>query len=359
MNIILISKLYNYLCKNKVVISAGEKRMSKIRCSVLFILCILFCFRVNAQDGEKAFRFLEMPTSVRVDALGGTNVSLIDNDISLVFYNPAALGKEMNMRANLNYLSYLADIKAVSAIFGKSLGDVSSFAVGVNYMDYGKFTETSINEIVGEFQAKDIVVNGIYSHMLTDRLRGGVNAKFIYSSYAEFTSTAIGFDVGLSYYNEDSEFSAGLVLKNIGAQLSSYTDKRVGLPWDVQVGMSKKLRNAPIRFSLTGRYLTQWDFYRVNAADGIDTSEDNFFKTFIKHTVIGVDVLPSKNLWLGVGFNPKVNSDMKLKEGGKWGGFNAGAGIKIQKFSVGFSLAQYHPSATTYHFNVAFDMSKF
>lgn len=50
---------------------------------------------------------------------------------------------------------------------------------------------------------------------------------------------------------------------------------------------------------------------------------------------------------------------MALKEGNKLGGFNAGAGVRIQKFNIGFSLAQYHPSATTYHFSVGFDISKF
>lgn len=333
--------------------------MNKIKTCLFCIICFCCALPTWGQEGEKTYRFLEYPTSVRADALGGTNVSLIDNDISLVFHNPAALGKEMNLKASLNYLSYIADIKAVSAIFGKSIRDVNAFAVGINYLDYGKFKETTVNEIVGEFQAKDIAVNGVYSHMLSNRLRGGVTAKFIYSSYAEFTSTALGFDVGLSYYNEDSEFSAGLVLKNMGAQLSAYNQKRIGLPWDVQMGASKKLSNAPIRFSLTARYLTQWKFSRIDAANGIDSSGDGFVKTLFKHSVIGVDLLPTNNLWLAVGFNPKVNSDLKLQDGNKWGGFNAGAGIRIQKVSVGFSLSQYHPSATSYHFNIAFDMSKF
>lgn len=333
--------------------------MRKIATYIILLTCV-FTTEINAQDGEKVYRFLDLPNSTRADALGGTNVSVIENDVSLVFQNPAALGKEMDMNANVNFMSYIADVKVGSAIFAKSIRDVNSFAVGVNYLDYGKFKETNENnEELGGFSGKDIVVSGIYSHMLTNRLRGGVTTKFITSSYADYSSTAIGFDVGLSYYNEDREFSAGLVLTNIGSQLSSYNDKRVSLPWDINIGISKRLRNAPVRFSLTGVYLTQWKFSRIDEVNGINSKDDNFLKTFFKHTILGVDIIPSQNFWIAIGFNPKVHYDLKLQEGNKFGGFNAGAGIKIQKFSIGFSLAKYHPSATSYHFSLGVDISKF
>lgn len=333
--------------------------MNRIKICITGFFLLVLIFQSFGQEGEKIFRFLELPTSTRINALGGTNVSLIENDISLVFSNPASLGKEMDMHANVSFMSYIADIKAGSAIFGKSIRERNSFAVGVNYVDYGKFKETSVdNNVIGDFSATDIAVNGVYSHMLTDRLRGGVTAKFIYSSFESYTSTAIGFDVGLSYYNEDSDFSAGLVLKNMGRQISSYNDKRVGMPWDINIGISKKLNKAPVRFSLTGVYLTQWDFSHIDEANGI-ASDDNFAKTLFKHTVLGVDIIPSQNLWLALGFNPKAHYDLKLKEGNKFGGFNFGAGINIQKFSIGFSLAKYHPDATSFHLSLSADISKF
>ncbi|PXV68956.1 hypothetical protein CLV62_101222 [Dysgonomonas alginatilytica] len=333
--------------------------MNRIKACIASIICTIAIFQSFAQEGERAFSFLGLPTSTRANALGGTNISVIENDISLVFLNPAALGPEMNMNANVNFLSYISDIKVGSAIFGKSIRENNSFAVGVNYIDYGDFKEAINGEVIGSFSGKDIAVNGVYSHMLTNRLRGGVTAKFITSNYEDYSSTAIGFDVGLSYYNEDREFSAGLVLKNMGSQISSYDDKRVGLPWDVQLGISKKLNNAPIRLSLTAVYLTQWDFARVNEANGIDTSDDGFLKTAFKHTILGVDIIPSENFWISAGFNPKVHYDMALEDGNKFGGFNGGAGIRIQKFSIGFSLAKFHPAATTYHFSLAVDISKF
>ncbi|MDR1810065.1 MAG: type IX secretion system protein PorQ [Prevotella sp.] len=326
-----------------------------------YIIFLLFIpFALPAQNGEKVFRFLNLPTSTHVNALGGTNVSLVDNDISLVFHNPALLGEEMNMNLNINYMSYLADIGVGSAIFGKSLSPINSFAVGMTYLDYGDFLRTSAENIAsGGFTAKDIVVSAVYSRDLTPSLRGGVTTKFIYSSYEEYSSTAIGFDIGLSYYNDDKLLAAGAVIKNLGAQLSAYDEKRARLPWDFQLGLTKKIQNAPLRFSVTAMYLTQWNFEKVNEANGLEPADDNFTKTLFKHLVLGADIILSKNMWIGAGFSPKVNSDLKLQEGNKWGGFNAGAGVSIKKFKLGFSFAQYHPSATSFHFSLSADLSEF
>lgn len=325
----------------------------------VIILFLLASLSVYSQNGEQVFRFLNLPTSTHVNAIGGSNVSLVDNDISLVFHNPALLGDEMNMYVNANYMSYIGDIGSGSMIFGKSINPLSSFAVGVNFIDYGDFKRMSAENIEeGSFSGKDWVLNGVYSRDLTRYLRGGVTAKLIYSSYDSYSSVGIGFDVGLSYYNLDKSFSAGIVIKNVGTQLSSFNDKRVSLPWDVQVGLTKRIKNSPLRFSLTGIYLTQWDFDRIDTANGLKKSNDNFTKTLLNHMVIGVDLLPSENVWLGVGFSPKANSDMKIIEGNKMGGWNFGGGIRIKRYSVGFSMAQYHPSATSYHFSLTMDLSR-
>lgn len=329
---------------------------------LFFLFFVLFCFCTKAtyaQNGEKVYRFLNLPTSTHINALGGNNVSLVDNDISLVFHNPALLGDEMNMNFNVNYMSYIGDIGSGSAIFGKAIDEISNFAVGMNYIDYGKFNKMSPDQVYeGTFSAKDISVNGVYSRDLTAYLRGGVTAKLIYSGYDAFSSFAVGFDVGLSYYSFDNSFSAGIALKNVGAQLSSYNDERVSLPWDVQVGLTKKIKNAPLRVSVTGIYLTQWEFERIDEANVIPRSKDNFFGTFFKHIVFGVDILPSDNMWLAVGFSPKANSDMRLLDSNKWGGWNFGAGMRVKRFNIGFSLAQLHPSATSYHFGFSMDLSK-
>lgn len=327
----------------------------------LIICLLLLSTWASAQDGGKVFNFLRFPTSSHVNALGGQNISLVERDPSLVFHNPALLGGEMDKMLNLNYMNYISDINVGSAIYTKAFRERGAWGIGATFISYGKMKEMSPENVeLGEFSGKDISINAIYSHDLSDTWRGGLSFKMLYSSLADYSAFGLAVDAGLSYYNPDKEFSFGFALKNIGAQLKTYESEREQLPWDIQMGITKKMDHAPIRVSITAIHLNQWKFkYTDDSLDEVDT-DDNFLKTAVKHLVFGVDLVPSENFWLGVGFNPKVNQDMKLKDGGNGlGGFSIGAGLKISKFDVNASVAKYHPSALSLMLSLSTTLSDF
>ena len=154
--------------------------MRKIITLYFSVLCT---FPLLAQEGKSVFDFLQLPTSVRATALGGTNVSIIENDLSLVFQNPAFLGQEMDLSLSAGYLSYVADIGVGNVAFAKALGQRSAWGVGFVYANYGKMLETTSDQsILGDLNASDICGNIFFSRDLTDKIRGGVAAKFIYSN---------------------------------------------------------------------------------------------------------------------------------------------------------------------------------
>ena len=323
--------------------------------NILFILSLFFFIPfVSAQNGDEAFSFLRYPSSARANALGGHTVSLVERDPSLIFHNPALLGGEMDGMINLNYMNYISDINVGSALFTKAWKERGAWGIGASFISYGNFKEvTENNVILGDFSAKDINLSGFFAYDLTDKWRGGVSLKFLYSSLESYSSVGLMFDAGLSYYDIDKGFSAGFALKNIGAQLKAYNEDRQKVPWDIQMGISKKMNHAPIRFSLTAMYLNKWKFDYVDEANKTTYKSDNFFKALVKHFVIGVDFIPSENFWIGVGFNPKVNMDMKLENGNGLGGFSAGAGVKVKMFDIGASIAKYHPSAMSLMISVS------
>jgi len=324
---------------------------------ILLPLCTLQT--IFAQTGEEVFTFLRYPTSTRINALGGNHISLIERDPSMIFHNPGLLGGEMDGMVNLNYMNYISDINVGIALFTKALKERSAWGIGVSYIYYGTFKQMSTDNIYeGDFSANDINLTGFFSYDLTDRWRGGVSLKFLYSGLESYSSIGIAVDAGLSYYNSENEFSAGIVLKNIGAQLTAYEDERQKMPWDIQLGVSKRMDHAPFRFSLTAMYLNRWKFDYIDHVDK-EHQEDAFFRSFAKHLVLGIDYLPSENFWLGVGFNPKSNMDMKLQTGNKLSGFSAGAGVKIKMFDVGVSVAKYHPSAMSLMVSVSMTLADF
>lgn len=329
--------------------------------NILYILFFSVLLEpMMAQNGDAVFNFLRYPSSTRANALGGHTVSLIERDPSLIFHNPALLGGEMDGMVNLNYLNYISDINAGSALFTKAYKEKGAWGIGATFFSNGSFKGMSAeNTPTSDFSAKDISINGFFSYDLSGKWRGGASLKFLYSNYDVYTSIGLCVDAGLSYYDSEKEFSFGFVLKNIGAQLKAYDEIRQKMPWDIQMGITKRMTHAPIRFSLTAMHLNKWKFDYINEADKESYKGDNFFQALVKHFVIGVDYVPSDNFWIGVGFNPKTTLDMKLQGGNALAGFSAGAGVKIKMFDVGVSFAKYHPSAMSMMLSVSTTLADF
>ena len=324
---------------------------------IFLALCLPGC--LTAQNGDNVFNFLRIAASTRAAALGGHNISLVELDPNMAFHNPALLGPEMDMSMAVSYSNYISDINMGSAIFTKAVHDRAAWGIGLQFMGYGKFKQTlSDNTIIGDFSAKDLAANGFFSYDLSDRWRGGVTGKFIYSFLESYTSVALAVDLGISYYNADKDFSAAFAFKNLGGQLKAYTDERAKIPWDIQIGITKKLAHAPFRLSITALYLNKWKFEYIDETNEQEIIKEKFGRVFFNHFIFGLDFVPSDNFWLGIGFNPKVNGDMKQLNGGGFGGFTAGGGIHIKRFDIGFSYLNYYPSAASFMVSLAVYMGR-
>ncbi|MCL1943499.1 MAG: type IX secretion system protein PorQ [Candidatus Azobacteroides sp.] len=336
------------------------------KCLIFVLYIMLLSGRAFAQGpDDAAFKFLNLSTSARANALGGNNISIVEKDISLIYQNPALLGPELDKQLNLNFTAYMEGIKLGSVTFGKAVNNRSAWGIGMHYLDYGTIVETSPDgSILGDFSVKDLSLSGFYGYDFSERLRGGFAIKAIYSSYAEFTSFALGVDLGLNYYNVDKGFSGSLTFKNLGGQLVKYDEISEKMPWDIQLGISQKLEHAPIRFSITAQHLNKWDLtvyptYETDANGILVEKKDSFGKTLLKHFIFGVDVLPTQNVWLAVGYNFKRKEDLQLAEQRGLTGFTAGAGIKVSSFQAGFSLSQMHVGALSYSFSISTNLGAF
>jgi len=331
---------------------------------IFFVLFIsVFFGRIFAQGpDDAAFKFLNLTTSAHANALGGTNISLIEKDLSLIYQNPALLGPELDKQINFNYTSYIADVKLGSVTFGKGLNRRSAWGIGMHYLDYGTFTEAFPDgTIIGDFSVQDLALNGFYAYDFSERLRGGFAVKAVYSSYVEFTSFAVGVDLGLNYYNVDNGFSGSLVFKNLGGQLVKYNEITEKMPWDIQLGITQKLEHAPVRFSVTAHHLNRWDLtirpIRTTDTNGREiVKNDNFGTTLLKHFIFGADILPTKNTWFAVGYNYKRKQDLQLLDLRGLTGFSAGAGVKVSSFQAGFSVSQMHVGTYSCTFTISADL---
>lgn len=297
----------------------------------------------KAQDSRTGYNFLRLPVSAHAAALGGDNISIIEDDESMIFNNPALLSSVSDKTINLNYMNYMSGANTASASFNRIIKERASVAASAQFVDYGKMKETDENNIqTGEFSAKDISIAGYFSYMLTDRLAGGITAKFITSYIGDYNSIAMGVDLGLNYYDPEKEWSVSLVAKNLGGQMKAYDDQYDRMPIDMQLGASKRFAHMPFRISATLVDLNHLDY------------------KFINHLVAGVDIIISPTIWVGAGYNFRRANEMKITEtdgeSSHGAGLSFGAGINLERFKLNLAYGKYHVSSSSILINLAYSL---
>ena len=297
-----------------------------------------------AQGGETAFNILRLPHSYRAAGLGGQNISIIDDDITMSMHNPALLANVQDRTINLTYMTYMSDSKVVGAMFNRVMGERSTAAVSARYIDHGDFDGyTEDNIYTGSFSAKDMEFGLLYSYLLSDSWSGGVTAKFIYSKYESMSSVALGVDLGVNYYDTENDLSLSFAIRNLGGQVKAFEEKHEKMPLDIQAGITKRLSHAPIMLSATLVNLNRWDKDDFYNADG---SKDTFSEILFKHVIIGADFLIGKNLDLSIGYNFRTGKELST-DGSRWDGFTAGAGMHLNRLKFGVSYGKLHTSSSS------------
>ena len=297
-----------------------------------------------AQESQTAYNFLRLPVSAHAAALGGDNITIIEDDPSLMFSNPALLSSVSDKSINLNFMTYMAGATTASASFNRIIKDKASVAVTAQYMDYGKMKEVDADNVqTGEFSAKDIAVSGVFSYILGEKFVGGITAKVINSYIGDYSSWAVGVDLGLNYYDPEREWSVSLVAKNLGGQLKAYDDEYEKMPLDVQLGISKRFSALPFRLSATLVDLNHWGYSAIN------------------HLVVGADILFSQQIYVAAGYNFRRADEMKTlkgtdEESSHMAGLSFGAGLQLERFKLQLAYGKYHVSSNSLLVNVSYSL---
>lgn len=310
---------------------------------VFAILCTCAAVAARAQESQTVFNFLRLPVSAHAAALGGDNITIAEDDPSLIFHNPALITGVSDMSLNLNFMTYMAGSNTASASFIKAWKERATWGVTAQYMDYGSMREVTADNVeTGTFSAKDIAVSGALAYVFNDRLAGGVTAKFVTSVMGGYTAIGVGVDLGLNYYDEDRELSLSAVARNLGGQVKAYEDDFERMPFDLQVGITKRIGMSPLRLSATMTKLHDWN------------------ESFMNHFVVGLDVLLSSSIYVAAGYNFRRTDEMSINDGegssSHGAGLSFGAGLQLERFKLQASYAKYHVSSTSLLFNVSYSL---
>ena len=306
-----------------------------------FLLCLAQF--AEAQESQTVYNLLRLPVSAHVAALGGDNTTIVEDDATLIFHNPALINNVTNRTMNLNFMTYMEGATTGSASFVHAAGEHGTWGVTGQYMGYGTMKETDVmGQQTGEFSAKDIVVGGAFAYALSERFTGGITAKFVASYIGQYNSLGAAVDLGLNYYNSESELSISAVARNLGGQLSAYEDDFERLPFDLQVGITKRLLRSPLRLSASLVRLNDWNY------------------SFGKHIVVGADIILSPQFYVAIGYNAMRAAEMKISEDGgssaHGAGLSIGGGLQLQRLKLHVAYSKLHVSANSLFVNLSYSL---
>ena len=299
---------------------------------------------MQAQESQEVYSFLRLPVSAHVAALGGDNVSLTNDDATVIFHNPALITDVSDKTLNVNFMTYMEGSTTASASFVRAYKERGSWAVSGQYMSYGEMKETNAaNQQLGTFSPNDIALAGSFAYMLSNHISGGITARFISSTISSYSSAAVAVDLGLNYQNVERGWSVSAVARNLGGQIKAYEENFERIPFDLLVGVSRQLPNAPLTLHATLARLNNWD------------------QAFIKHLAVGADIRLETSIFVSAGYNFRRSSEMKIYEdeetsASHGAGLSLGGGIELERFKLTVGYAKYHVSASSLLVNLSYTL---
>lgn len=326
----------------------------KLLLYLLFFVCTVSYSQIG---GKYTYQFLNLVTAPRQAALGGKPITIYDEDVNQVNFNPAAINVEMDNHLSLNYANYYGEITYGTASYAYTYDrHLQTFQAGVNYVNYGSFDGFDENgQATRSFTGSEIALSLGYGYNIpyTD-IHIGASAKLISSSLETYHSLGGAIDLGAIFIDQRNDVNWALVIRNIGTQFFTYNGVYEKLPLEIIVGVSQELEHVPIRWHLTIENLQQWNIAFSNPVrtessfDGDSKQEKiSFVNNALRHLVTGVELFPKKAFNLRLGYNFRRAEELKILEQRNFSGVSVGFGLKMNKLKFNYSYSRYTLAGNT------------
>ncbi len=335
-----------------------------------YLLVHLFDIAYCQIGGLDSYDFLNLAQSATTTSLGGYTIAGADEDISNAFQNPALINESTIHLLSLNHNFHLADISHGFIAYGLPFSPSStSMMLGINYVNYGSFNRADrFGNQTGQFKGSETAITVGASKLLDDRLRLGINLKYASSHFDTYRSSGVGGDIGFHYTNDEKNYNWALVFRNIGGQISSYSEENETFPFEILLGYSKRLQHVPFKFYVTAHHLNRWNlktlteenrdpvFFGQNPDSNSSFSKevDNFFR----HLAFGGEFLIGKNelFRIRLGYNHLRNKELTVSGYRSLSGFSFGVGFKLRKVTFDYGVGRYHLAGGVNHISLSIDL---
>lgn len=338
------------------------------RSFVCFFFLIVHHSATAQIGGREVFQFLNISSEARVVAMGRQPIAYWEPDVNFALLNPALIHNNLHGSLSINAVSFPADIFIGSANYAHDFEKAGTFTLGIRTFQYGKFIAANQFGVqTGEFDVSDLVITIGHGREIYPNLHLGANLKIVNSAYEQYSSFGLATDLGAAYHIPEKLLTVAILVRNLGFQWDPYHTERGNLPFDVQIGVSNRFRHLPLRWHITADQLHRPDVSFINPAnsrrDPITSQliEENITianKVF-RHMSFGAELSPTKGFNLAIGYNFRMQQELRMNTRRSSAGLTFGVGFKVSKFMIQYARGVYHVSGAANLFSITTKFSDF
>jgi hypothetical protein len=165
---------------------------------------------------------LSVPVGAHGIALNGANLATVSG-VDALFFNPAGASNfDKSFEAVFTNMSYIADIEVNYVALVANAGKSGVFGFSVKSFDFGEIVRTSAENTEGTgetFSPDFMTVSATWSKALADRMRVGVNLKYVQERIMRTSASGMGVDMGVQYSFANLPVKIGVMLSNLGSKM--------------------------------------------------------------------------------------------------------------------------------------------
>lgn len=307
------------------------------------VLALLILTVTNMFADDTPYNFIRFNSTARAAALGNAVVS-IEEDASLIFFNPALLQSADEKTLSTTFSKHVLDINSGNVVYKINQFDLdgASLAAQINFNSYGAFDYIDDEgKLYGNgFSGSDLSFGVTYSNELDSNWYYGVTGKFLYLTLETQSSSAFAVDAGM-FYRVNDRTNIGFSLLHLGTEMSSLNGQAATLPADARLGINHRLKGLPLLINLSFHHL----------ADEVD----GFFDRF-KNFAIGGELYLSKVINLRAGYDNQIRNFASSDDNKGLSGLSGGLGIKFEDVNFDYGYAEYGASIGLHRFSLALEL---
>jgi hypothetical protein len=299
--------------------------------TVLFALMIVLLIGSRGYTAEFApvgtavAQFLEIGVGAQAAGMGEA-FTVVANDASAVFWNPACLVDAGNRNLFSAYNQWPADIAFAGLAYSMKLGRIGTVAVSGVYLMTDDMEVTTIEQSEGTGEMFSLINYALglsYARFLTDRVSVGLTAKMVSEDYFGYGYDTWAIDLGTVYRTSFHGLKLGMSIMHFAPEVQFS-----GTYYDYSESDSIKEKkfetySLPMnfRFGVSMNLLETTNHKILLAADLIHTNNN------LEQYNLGLEYSFMKMFCLRSGY--KMTTDE--------GGLTFGAGVKIRMGELGLN----------------------